>query len=214
MQTNIFQRNTEPFWDRIAPKYARKPISDPGAYEEKLRQVLTMLHPRDHILEVGCGTGSTALRIAPYVSSITATDISRRMIEIAQSKLAKETLSNVNFYQAEAVDILDGQPFDAICAFSFLHLVSNLHEVLTSIHIQLKPGGLFISKTVCLKERPLPVQLCVRALTATGVAPYVALLSKAELIRHLKDAGFEIESASHFAQQHSNPFIVARRPAK
>lgn len=212
MQTTILHRKTEPFWDRIAPKYAQKPISDLPAYEEKLAVVRGLLHPEDRILEIGCGTGSTALRLAQTVSHVTASDISSRMIEIAQSKIGETRLSNVSFQQADAARRFGTGPFDAVCAFSLLHLVDDLQQVLGSVYQQLKPGGLFLSKTVCLKDGPYPIRLFVRVLTAMGVAPRVTALSRTELIRQLKCAGFEIESASHFGKQHTNPFIVGRRP--
>ncbi len=212
MQTTYYQQNAGSFWDRIAPKYARKPISDPDAYEEKLSCVRGLLKGTDNVLEIGCGTGGTALTLAPAVSRMTATDISRRMIEIAQSKLGPHAPLNVGFQQAEAADLIDGYPFDVVCAFSLLHLVDDIPMVLARVRDQLKPGGLFISKTVCLKDGPIAIRFFVRALTAVGIAPRVIALGKTDLIQHLKDAGFEIVSTSHFGQQRTNPFIVARRP--
>ena len=212
MQTTLSYSNTEPFWDRIAPKYAKKPISDPAAYEEKLTRVGGLLRTTDRILEIGCGTGGTARRLAPGVSRVNATDISHGMIEIALSKLRSETTRNVTFQQADAAELIDGHPFDAICAFSLLHLVDDIGRVLDSVRRQLKSGGLFISKTVCLKDAPFPIRALVPVLTAAGVAPRVTALSKAELIQHLQDAGFEIETVSHFGRQRTNPFIVARKP--
>lgn len=213
MQTTFFQQDAEPFWDRIAPRYAKKSISDPVAYEEKLSCVRRLLTPTDHILEIGCGTGGTALRLASNVSQITATDVSRRMIEIARSKLILEGVSNIAFQRADAADLVAGHPIDAICAFSLLHLVDDIGEVLKCAHQQLKPGGLLISKTVCLGDGALLIRTFVRLLTAMGLAPRVNALSRGELIQHLEDAGFEIEAVSHFGQQHTNPFIIARKPA-
>ena len=66
------------FWDRHAPKYAKKPIADVTAYEEKLRCVTSLLKPTDRVLEIGCGTGGTARKIAPVVAHVTATDLSTR----------------------------------------------------------------------------------------------------------------------------------------
>lgn len=46
------------FWDRIAEKYAKQPIANPEAYEEKLRLTRRRLTPDSSVLEFGCGTGS------------------------------------------------------------------------------------------------------------------------------------------------------------
>ena len=199
------------FWDRIAPKYARKPIADPAAYEAKLARVSALLCPTDRVLEIGCGTGSTALRLAPGVAHVTATDISSGMIQIAQSKLGPDAPGNVTFRQADAMDPATHQPFDAICAFSLLHLVGDIPAVLARVRDQLKPGGLFISKTVCLKEASYPIRTMVHVLTAVGIAPRVTALGESDLIRHFRDADFEIQQTAHFSKGRMNPFIVARK---
>ncbi len=74
----------EAFWDRHAPKYANKPIADVSAYKEKLDCVTALLQPTDRVLEIGCGTGATANKIAPVVAHVTATDLSAEMIRIAR----------------------------------------------------------------------------------------------------------------------------------
>ena len=107
MQTTLNQRDTDPFWDWVAPRYARKPISDLSAYEDKLARVRGLLRPTDRVLEIGCGTGGTALKLAPGVAEMTATDVSRRMIEFAHARQGGETATNVSFRQGAADDDLD-----------------------------------------------------------------------------------------------------------
>lgn len=203
--------SSETFWDRTAPKYARKPIADLDAYEEKLACIRSLTRKTDHVLEIGCGSGGTALEIAPGVAHVTATDISGEMIRIARSKLANIASDGISFYHASASQLIQGHPFDIICAFSLLHLVEDIPQVLDRVYEQLKPGGLFLSKTVCLKDRSLPLQVFVRTLTALGLAPKVTMLSPKELIEHLVRAGFEIEQSKYFGSGRMSPFIVARR---
>lgn len=201
------------FWDRLAPRYAARPVADPDAYAAKLAHVQALLKPTDHMLEIGCGTGSTALTLAPHVAQMTATDVSAGMIKIAETKRAERALGNVRFDQADAADTVPGGPFDVIAAFSLLHLVDDLPAVLASVYAQLKPGGLFLSKTVCLGDRNVGLRLFVRALTVVGIAPQVAPLSRASLSRALIQAGFEIRECRYFGKSRTNPFFVAARPA-
>ncbi len=77
------------FWDRIADKYSKKPVPDEAVYQKKLRITRDYLRPDSEVLEFGCGTGSTAIAHAPFVSRILANDISSRMIEIAERKAAR-----------------------------------------------------------------------------------------------------------------------------
>jgi ubiquinone/menaquinone biosynthesis C-methylase UbiE len=201
------------FWDRHAPKYAKKPIADVTAYEEKLECVTELLRSTDRVLEIGCGTGGTASKIAPVVAHVTATDLSAEMIRIARSRSGCDAAGTPEFFQAEAAQHIPGQPFEVICAFSLLHLVDDIPTVLDSAFHQVKPGGHFISKTVCLKDAPRWMRAMVRLLMAVRIAPNVIILSRAELTRHLIRAGFEIEQTRYFGKNRLSPFIVARKPA-
>ena len=202
---------TEVFWDQHAPSYAAKPIADPQAYEAMLIRVRSFLQASDHVLEIGCGTGGTALQLAPGVAHITATDIAGEMIRIAREKLAASAATNVAFAKADAADEIQGAPFDAILAFSLLHLVDDIPAVLSQTRAQLKPGGLLISKTVCLKDRSVIIRGMVRTLTRFGFAPRVTPLSRQNLVDHLENAGFALLYDGYFDEHHMNPFLVAKR---
>lgn len=200
------------FWDRHAPKFAKKPIADVTAYEEKLRCVTELLRPTDRVLEIGCGTGDTARKIALVVAHVTATDLSAQMIRIARSQSGEHAAGTPEFLQAEAAQGMPGQPFEIICAFSVLHLVDDISTVLDAAFRQVKPVGHFIFKTVCLKDAPRWMRTMVRVLMAVRIAPNVIILGRAELTRHLIRAGFEIDETRYFGKNRLSPFIVARKP--
>ncbi|MEQ9811291.1 MAG: class I SAM-dependent methyltransferase, partial [Azospirillaceae bacterium] len=56
--------SAERFWDRAAPKYSRQPVKNVAAWDVTLERTRRHMSPTDHVLEVGCGTGSSALRLA------------------------------------------------------------------------------------------------------------------------------------------------------
>ena len=62
---------------RSARRYAAAAVSDPRGYERTLRRTRELLEENDHVLELGCGTGSTALRLADGVASYLGTDFHR-----------------------------------------------------------------------------------------------------------------------------------------
>lgn len=204
------------FWDRTARKYAADVIADPAGYERTLERTQHYLKAGDAVLEVGCGTGTTALRLAPCVARLVATDVSGEMIAIAREKAAAQGCANAVFEaaRADAPDRPDGS-FDAVLAFNVLHLVAARAAVLRNIHRLLKPGGLFISKTPCLAQMGLPVRLLVPVMQAIGKAPHVAFFTDAELEREITAAGFKIvERARHGTRgKDTRPFLVARKRA-
>ncbi|MEM9262716.1 MAG: class I SAM-dependent methyltransferase, partial [Pseudomonadota bacterium] len=89
--------NDAAFWSKTSRKYAASPIRDLDGYNNTLARTKSYLGHDDAVLEIGCGTGSTALLLAPFVGHITATDFSPGMIDIAKEKLAAEALGNVTF---------------------------------------------------------------------------------------------------------------------
>lgn len=202
------------FWDRIARKYAKDPIADMTGYERTLEETRRYLKPDDAAFEFGCGTGTTALKLAPSIGHLTATDISSEMIAIAREKAAAEGVANVSFEVArpDALTLPD-QTFDVALGFNVLHLVAAREAALRGVHRVLKPGGMFISKTPCLSEMNPAIRLVVPLMQAFGQAPYVAFFSAEELERAIVGAGFEIiERARHGTKgKDPRPFIVARK---
>lgn len=52
------------FWDRFASGYAGGTIGDWAGYERSLVRTRELLGPGASVLEIGCGTGSTALTLS------------------------------------------------------------------------------------------------------------------------------------------------------
>jgi len=198
-------RNTSDarFWDRIARKYAADPIKDMEGYARTVDRTRHYLRATDTVLELGCGTGTTALQLAAHVFRIVATDLSGEMIAIAREKAAAAACGNAEFAVATPEHAADGVPwpdgsFDAVLAFNLWHLVADRASALAQVHRVLKPGGLFVSKTPCLAEMNPLIRLAVPVMQLVGKAPYVAVFSAAALEREIEAAGFAIvERARH-----------------
>ncbi len=208
MPTAVDQR----FWDRAARKYAADPIEDMAGYERSLEHARRYLKGADSAYELGCGTGTTALRLAPSVARYVATDFSGEMIAIAREKAAAEG-ANVTFEIAAADAAQPDASFDVALAFNVLHLVPDRAAVLASVERLLKPGGVFITKTPCLKEMNFAIRLAVPLMQAVGKAPYVAFFSADELEQQIAASGFEaVERARHGTRgKDVRPFLVSRK---
>lgn len=201
------------FWDRVARRYAQMAMRNPDAYEDTLRLIRAHLTPEDRVLEVGCGTGTTALRLAGEVTAYVASDYSSEMIAIAQEKAADAEIPGLALRVGQFGDgSLPEGPFDAVLGFNLLHLLPDRDAAFAEIHQALRPGGLFISKTPCLGglyQLLAPVLLVLRRL---GKAPSFHFLSPARLEREIRSAGFEILETGSYPKRPPSRFIVARRP--
>lgn len=91
--------------------------------EAEIRHVMSRLGPSDTVLELGCGYGRVALRLADVVQRIVGIDTAEESIEIARELASTST--NCEFLNMNALDLrfADGE-FDAvicvqngICAF-------------------------------------------------------------------------------------------------
>lgn len=199
------------FWDRIAARYAAKPVADEAAYQKKLDITRGYLSPEMDVLELGCGTGSTALAHAPYAARIRATDLSGEMIAIAKRKAAAAGVSNVVFEQAALEELAAPDArYDMALALSLLHLLKDRDAAIARIAQLLKPGGVFISNTACLGDRMAWFKLVAPIGCALGLTPYVSVFTQEALKRSLVGAGFEIEREWRPGAGPS-VFIVARK---
>ncbi|MCU0762547.1 MAG: class I SAM-dependent methyltransferase [Hydrogenophaga sp.] len=203
------------FWNRAARRYARAPIADLPGYERTIERVRGLLLPVHEVLELGCGTGSTALRLAPGVRRLVATDVSPDMVAIAREKLISQSVPQLEFRLADA-DLSAGPPdgYDAVLAFNLLHLVDDLDHALHNAVKTLKPGGRLITKTPCLLEmNPLIPKLALPLMRAVGLAPAVLCLDAALLTSAMRRQGLRIESVERHGSRTRDyrPFIVAQK---
>ncbi len=199
------------FWDKVADRYSKKPIADEGAYQKKLDVTRRYFTPESEVLELGCGTGGTAILHAPLVKHYRATDISERMIEIADGKKAADGIENVTFEQAslEDIDVADAS-LDAVLALSLLHLLEDKDAAIRKVHGMLKPGGVFVTSTACIGDHMKWFRLIAPIGRFFGVFPLVRVFTRQELLDSMTSAGFEIDYEWRPAKS-AAVFIVAKK---
>jgi ubiquinone/menaquinone biosynthesis C-methylase UbiE len=131
-----------------------------------------------HVLELGCGPGFYACRLAQEYPQITTTgvDLSERLIERAKSRAASRALGNCNFRHgdAQALPELPG-PIDAIVVSRLFLIVPNKEAVLAEVFRVLRPGGrCFIAEpTSGFRTRlPLSCMWLLARLTSSPAGKY------------------------------------------
>lgn len=200
------------FWDWIAPRYARQPVADQAAYQKKLEITRRYLGPDVGVVELGCGTGSTAIAHAPHAGRIRAFDVSSAMIGIARGKAEAAGVSNVVFEQRalDAVDLPAGS-VDVVLALSLLHLLDDRDAAIARAQAMLKPGGVFVTSTACLADSHNWLRFVAPLGSTLGLLPRVRFFTREDLLRSLERAGFEIEH-DWLPGKGKAVFLVARKP--
>ena len=202
------------FWDGAAKSYSKRTIPDEGAYKRTLDRTSGLLKPTDSVLELGCGTGTSALRLASAAKTYLATDISPAMIQIANDKLAGSETPGLSFRAATSETLAAEEArFNTVVAFNYLHLVRDVPATLQSIRSLLEDGGLFISKTGCVGEMNVFLRMAIPVARLVGKAPNISTFCEPDLVRMITAAGFEIvEKEMHASKGDDHrPFIVARK---
>ncbi len=199
------------FWDRMARRYARKPVAHPEIYQEKLKRIRAYLTPETELLEFGCGSGSTALALAPNVKSALATDLSEEMLAIAREKASKAGVENVRFAQASVERFEGAARTDAVLAMSLLHLVDDWKGAIAACHRLLRPGGVFVSSTMCLGDGMGWLRYVAPIARGLGLFPPLSFFREAELVEAIRAAGFEIKDVWRPGKRMAS-FVIAVKP--
>ena len=126
------------FFDRLAPGWDGGMVRD----EAVIAAILDAANvaPGADVLDVACGTG---VLIPDYlgrdVASVTAVDISPKMIEIVQSKFGGDDRVSILCADAQARDF--GRRFDCILIYNAFPHFSEPEKLFENLSRQLKPGG-------------------------------------------------------------------------
>ena len=208
---------SETFWDKASKNYDKTEGRFEYIHSKSRENTKKHLNVNDIVLDYGCGTGTTACELAGQVKEIHAIDISSKMIEAAKEKADASNVENVSFVQADIFDErYKEESFDAILAFNMLHTVPNPRDAVKRVHELLKPEGLFISVTPCLRGKmsflvSLQIQL-VRILCAIGIIPIpIRRLKSSELDDLVSNGNFQAIETEEIYKGASSYFVAAKK---
>ena len=93
-------------------------------------------------LDLGCGTGTFARRLAECSQHVLAVDLSPEMIRLARERSAK--FSNIDFELADVRDVLfQVGSFDCVTSIATLHHLP-FEQMLLKMKAAVKPGGVLL----------------------------------------------------------------------
>jgi len=202
---------SEKFWDKAANTYDQEENKDEQTHNKIIERTKEYLKISDIILDYGCGTGRISNEIAGNVKLIHAIDISANMIEIAKQKADGRGIENIDYAHATLFDErYERGSYDVILVFYILHLLEDTPKVMQRINELLKPGGLIISATPCMGEKPFLSSL-LSLVSKIGLVPSIRSFRISELQDSIASGNFEIVETEYLVQSSQQYFMVAKK---
>ncbi|QNM85093.1 methyltransferase domain-containing protein [Polaribacter pectinis] len=207
--------NQEPFWNKLSKNYDKKAKDE--AYHSIIKKSKKYFKKSDVMLDFACATGLYAVEFANDVSEIEAFDISSEMIKIAKSKAVENQINNISFSQTT----LDNKKFkrasfNTVLALNILLYFKDCENVLNRMNYLLKPNGLMITSTACLKEKRTFIGILssciIFILKKLKILPYLRFFTRKELEEKIESCGFKIiETAILIDKPATEYYIVAQK---
>jgi len=211
---------SEKFWDGASKNYDKTEERFEYIHSRSRENTKRFLKDGDLVLDYGCGTGTTACQFAGRVKEVHAIDISSKMIELAREKAAVAKAQNISFEQTDIFDSkYANESYDIILAFNMLHTVPNPQDVVLRVYDLLKPNGLFISVTPCLRQKMLflvnlQIQF-VSVLCKLGLIPIpIRRITSSEVDSLLETGRFKTVESEDIYKDASSYFVVAKKLQK
>ncbi|HEV7300268.1 MAG TPA: methyltransferase domain-containing protein [Tepidisphaeraceae bacterium] len=153
--------------------------------------------PGEMILDLGCGTGPLASRVAGAGATVLGIDSSPAMIEAARAGFPK-----LDFRVADARSFRTDTPLDAVFSNATLHWVRPPAEAVETIWLALKPGGRFVAefgaqRNVLAVRTAMEAALREMRIDPTGLSPWY-FPSPGEYATLLEAQGFEVGQIASF----------------
>lgn len=163
------------------------------------------------ILDVATGTGDLAISISNEAKkhnkkvSVVGLDFNEDMMKIAQHKIKKKNIKNVELIDGDALNLgFESESFDVVTSGFSLRGFDDLYKFLKETYRVLKPGGKVVFLDAAKPDHPLSNLMesyYTRVIPAIGAMynkeAYIYLISsiwkfdKNKLLRDAKRAGFK-----------------------
>lgn len=148
MNLEAIREQQKASWNRFAAGWKKWDPVTMEFLQPMKEAIIRYLQPNDgqKILDIAAGTGEPALSIAASNKggTVTITDISEEMMEIAREKAIAKKLTNIETVICDASDLpFENGSFDAVsCRFGFMFF-PDMQLAANEIYRVLKPGGRF-----------------------------------------------------------------------
>jgi len=170
-----------------------------------LDRLLEIAQPRPywHVLDVATGGGHTALKFAPHVARVVASDLTPQMLKAAEAHITGKGVRNVEFKEARAEKLpFDSNSFDLVTCRIAPHHFDDVAGFVKEAARVARPGGLVLVQDQVMPEDPV-VAGYVEAFEKLRDPSHNHALTETEWRASFAAAGLMLEHVETLAKSHS-----------
>jgi len=187
---------SEKFWNKLSKNYDKQAKGD-KTYTKTLDVIKKYFKPGDTVLDFACATGLYSLELAEDAKAVHGFDISSKMIETANNKVAERGIKNADYIQATIFnERYKPGSYDLILTLNILLYFQDTGKVIKRLNQLLKPGGFIISGTACLATKKTFLSYVsgsiISLLMKIGILPKIRFFKIPELEDLIEKESFQI----------------------
>lgn len=207
--------------------YDRKAATDPREDVALLREL--GMSADSTLVDLGAGTGTFALALAPFCKRVVAVDVSPAMLDAVRAKTEAAGVGNIELVRGGFLSYEHaGPPADFVYSRNALHHLPDFWKALALQRVaeMLHPGGVLLLHDLVFSFEPSQAPAALEAWFANAAPRPAEGWTRAEYEEHvrteystfswllepmLSHAGFEIRQAEHSQSQLYAMYVCVRR---
>jgi ubiquinone/menaquinone biosynthesis C-methylase UbiE len=186
-------------------KFADGYVTSQGhAKGTELDRLIEIAHPKPDwtVLDIATGAGHTALKFAPFVAHVIATDITPKMIETARAHITDQRVTNVSFEKADAEALdFDDECFDLVTCRIAPHHFPNCARFVQEGARVLKPSGMLLIQDHVLPEDHKAARY-IDAFERLRDPSHFRAFAESEWVTMFKKAGLTVTHSEQIIKRH------------
>jgi ubiquinone/menaquinone biosynthesis C-methylase UbiE len=144
LEASDLKRKTENTYNAAADHYDDTPLGFWDRAGQRTVERLGLL-PGASVLDVGCGSGASAIPAAEAVGAsgrVIGIDLAQNLLNLAERKAHQKNLNNVDFYAADMTQLTyPDAHFDAVISVFSIFFVADMEAQVAKLWRLVKPGG-------------------------------------------------------------------------
>ncbi|CAH1669549.1 SAM-dependent methyltransferase [Chelatococcus asaccharovorans] len=184
------------------------------AQDAKLSRIVELLDLRggETVLEIGCGWGALAVRLAQSAAQVTGVTLSSEQLAFAQERVEREDLNDrIALKLADYRDV-DGS-YDRIVSIEMLEAVGEAYwpVYFKTLHERLRTGGIAVLQVITIDEARFPAYRRSADFIQRHIFPGGMLPTREMIAEQAKAANLKPVSAQMFGQDYAKTLAEWRK---